>query len=94
VVLECVDRLLEKGYHPEDITLEKVYPSGHGHSGRLDILVEKEEKAFLMIECKTRGKEFEKELKNTQKDGGQLFTYFQNDTKSDYLMLYTSRFNN
>jgi type I restriction enzyme M protein len=60
----------------------------------LDILVEKEGKAFLMIECKTRGKEFEKELKNIQKDGGQLFTYFQNDTKADYLMLYTSHLDN
>lgn len=42
VVLECVDRLLTKGYKPDDITLEKVYPSGHGTSGRLDILVKKE----------------------------------------------------
>ncbi|MDR3168228.1 MAG: hypothetical protein LBU27_00230 [Candidatus Peribacteria bacterium] len=56
----------------------------------MDILVKKEGEAFLMIECKTRGKEFEKELKHIQKDGGQLFTYFQNDTKADYLMLYTS----
>ena len=35
VVLECVNRLLEKGYKPQDIILEKVYPSGHGHTGRL-----------------------------------------------------------
>jgi type I restriction enzyme M protein len=41
VVLECVDRLLTKGYKPTDITLEKTYPSGRGHSGRLDILVKK-----------------------------------------------------
>ena len=39
VVLECVDRLLEKGYKPKNIELEKIYPSGHGHSGNLDILV-------------------------------------------------------
>ena len=39
VVLECVDRLLEKGYAPHCLELEKVYPSGRGHSGRLDILV-------------------------------------------------------
>src|SRR5215510_2082215 len=37
VVLECVNRLLEKGYKPENIVLEKTYPSGHGTSGRLDI---------------------------------------------------------
>lgn len=94
VVLECVDRLLEKGYKPQNIVLEKIYPSGHGHSGRLDILVTKDTKAFLMIECKTWGKEFDKELKNIEKDGGQLFTYFQNDKDSEYLILYTSRLNN
>lgn len=90
VVLECVDRLLEKGYKPEDITLEKVFPSGHGHSGRLDVFVQKEGKAFLMIECKNFGKEYEKELRNIYKNGGQLFTYFQNDTNTQYLMLYAS----
>jgi type I restriction enzyme M protein len=91
VVLECVDRLLTKGYAPKDIVLEKVYPSGHGHSGRLDILVKNGKKTFMMIECKTWGREFEKESANIQKNGGQLFTYFQNDTATDYLMLYTSR---
>lgn len=95
VVLECVNRLLEKGYKPQDITLEKTFKVGHGASGgRLDIFVEKEGKAFLMIECKTFGKEFEKELKNIHKDGGQLFTYFQNDTSTEYLMLYTSNLGN
>jgi type I restriction enzyme M protein len=91
VVLECVDRLLTKGYKANDITLEKIFPSGHGHSGRLDIFIKNGKKAFLMIECKTFGKEFEKELANIQKNGGQLFTYFQNDTNADYLMLYASR---
>ncbi len=91
VVFECVCRLLEKGYKPEDIILEKTFPSGHGHSGRLDIFIKKEGQAFLMIECKTFGKEFEKELKNIAKDGGQLFTYFQNNTNTQYLMLYTSQ---
>ena len=37
VVLECIDRLLEKGYKPENITLEKTWAAGHGTSGRLDI---------------------------------------------------------
>jgi type I restriction enzyme M protein len=91
VVFECVCRLLEKDYKPEDIILEKTFPSGHGHSGRLDIFIKKEGQAFLMIECKTFGKEFEKELKNIAKDGGQLFTYFQNNTNTQYLMLYTSQ---
>lgn len=92
VVFECVNRLLEKGYKPEDITLEKIYPTGHGTSGRLDVLVKKNKRAYLMIECKTWGKEFEKAFKKMQKDGGQLFTYFQQDRDTEYLILYASNF--
>ncbi len=91
VVLECVNRLLEKGYAPKNISLEKVYPSGHGTSGRLDILVSRDdETAYLMIECKTYGAEFDKEFNKLKKDGGQLFTYFQQDKNADILMLYAS----
>ncbi len=91
VVFECVDRLLRKGYQPQNITLEKTWATGHGTSGRLDVLVTKDDgSAFLMIECKTVGAEFDKELKKTQKDGGQLFTYFQQDRATDFLMLYAS----
>lgn len=92
VVLECVDRLLEQGYLPKNITLEKSWRTGHGTSGRLDILVADDKGiAYLMIECKTWGTEFEKELKNLEKNGGQLFTYFQQDKDADILMLYTSQ---
>ncbi len=34
VVLECVNRLLEKGYKPQNIILEKTWGAGHGTSGR------------------------------------------------------------
>ena len=92
VILECVDRLLEKGYQPQHITLEKTWRTGHGTSGRLDILVSKKNgSAYLMIECKTWGAEFEKEFKNLEKNGGQLFTYFQQDKDAEVLMLYTSK---
>jgi type I restriction enzyme M protein len=47
-----------------------------------------------MIECKTWGKEFDKELKNIQKDGGQIFSYFQQDRNAEFIMLYASDFNN
>lgn len=93
VVLECVNRLLEKGYQPQNITLEKTWATGHGTSGRLDILVTRNDgSAYLMIECKTWGAEFDKELKNLERNGGQLFTYFQQDKNADILMLYTSDF--
>lgn len=92
VVLECVDRLLEKEYAPSCIELEKTYPSGRGHSGRLDILVNTPDcQAFLMIECKTWGKEYEKEQKKMLADGGQLFTYYKHAVAAKHLCLYASR---
>jgi len=92
VVLECVDRLLEKGYLPQNIVLEKTWRTGHGTSGRLDILINRDNgSAYLMIECKTWGAEFEKEFKNLERNGGQLFTYFQQDKDADIIMLYTSQ---
>ena len=92
VVLECVDRLLTKGYKPQNIVLEKTWPSGHGTSGRLDICVNREDGTpYMLIECKTFGKEYNKELAKIRKDGGQLFTYFQlSGGKADVLMLYAS----
>lgn len=91
VILECVNRLLEKGYQPENIVLEKVWRTGHGTSGRLDILVTRDDgSAYLMIECKNHGAEFTKEFKNIEKNGGQLFTYFQQDKGAEILMLYAS----
>ena len=39
VVLECVNRLLEKGYSPERLVLEKDYPLGHKTKGKLDVLI-------------------------------------------------------
>ena len=92
VVLECVDRLLTKGYKPQNLILEKTWPSGHGTSGRLDICVNREDgKPYMLIECKTYGKEYNKELARIRKDGGQLFTYFQlSGGKADVLMLYAS----
>lgn len=92
VVLECVDRILEKGYPPERISLEKKWPMGRKEKGKLDILVtDKDDKAYLMIECKTWGEEYEKEKKKMQRDGGQLFSYFQQDKAAQYLCLYASR---
>lgn len=91
VVLECVNRLIEKGYKPQNIILEKTWDTGHGTSGRLDILVTREDgTAYLMIECKTYGAEFDKEFNKLKKEGGQLFTYFQQDKNATILMLYAS----
>ena len=91
VVLECVSKLLERGYKPEKIVLEKSWALGHKGKGFLDILVlDKNGKSFLMIECKTWGKEFDGEKKRTQDDGGQLFSYFVQERNTKYLCLYSS----
>ncbi|OGU57855.1 MAG: hypothetical protein A2X64_10190 [Ignavibacteria bacterium GWF2_33_9] len=94
VVLECVDRVLEKGYPPDRLSLEHKWPMGRKEKGKLDILItDKEDKAYLMIECKTWGGEYENEKKKMQRDGGQLFSYFQQDKAAQYLCLYASRLN-
>lgn len=92
VVLECVDRLLLKGYPPECLSLEHKWPMGRKEKGKLDILVfDNDKKAFLMIECKTWGEEYEKEKKKMLRDGGQLFSYYVQNKATQYLCLYASR---
>lgn len=96
VVLECVDRLLEKGYRPEHIELEKKWTLGHeAKGGRADICVTDDDGNMLfIIECKTAGSEYFKEKKNTITDGGQLFSYWQQERSCKWLALYTANFEN
>ncbi len=95
VVLECVDKLLSKGYQKEHIELEPKWKLGRGASGgKADILVkDKANKPLVIIECKTYGKEYEKEILNMKNDGGQLFSYFAQERATKYLCLYASRLN-
>lgn len=92
VVLECVCRLMEKGYKPEHIELEPKWKLGHGASGgRADILVKDNfDKPLLIIECKTGGSEFQKAWNKTLQDGDQLFSYAQQVSETKFLCLYTS----
>jgi type I restriction enzyme M protein len=93
VILECVDRLLNQGYKPDKIVLEKDWKLGHKEKGCLDIqILDENKKSFLMIECKMWGREYKKEKNNMYNDGGQLFSYFVQDKKTKYLCLYTSIF--
>lgn len=95
VVLECVNRLLEKGYNPNDLHLERKWKVGHGAAGgKADVNVYgKDEKTLLIIECKTWGEEFEKEKKKMEEHGGQLFTYLNQDQNAKFLVLYASKLN-
>lgn len=94
VVLECITRLLDKGYRPEHIELEKEWALGHEKkSGFADILVkDKDGKTLFIVECKTIGSEYKKEFNNTLNDGGQLFSYWQQEGNCKWLSLYASDF--
>ncbi len=61
VVLECVDRLLRKGYQPKHLELERTFPLGHTPvAGRADITVkDRRGKTLFVVECKTFGEEYE-----------------------------------
>ena len=99
VVLECVNRLLEKGYKPASLTLEYGWSGGHSTTDRLDIMVKMDGRSYLMIECKTWDKEYKKEKSNmllTKKVGceeqpkGQLLTYCWHEKTTEFLCLYAS----
>ena len=95
VVLECVNRLLEKGYKAKHIELEPRWRLGRESkkSGKADIIVKNhKDKTYIMIECKTFGDEYKKEWNNMNNYGGQLFSYFQQDKDAKFLCLYTSDF--
>ncbi len=94
VVLDCVCRLLDQGYLPEYIELEKNWKLGHKEKGGLDILIVDQNKhPFLMVECKTWDKEYRKEkYRMLYENGGQIFSYYAQEKETQYVCLYTSMF--
>lgn len=102
VVLECVDRLLSKGYYANHIELEPHWKLGHGtKGGYADIWVrtysdnafdgnDDDKISLLIIECKTSGAKFTEAWNDTLDDGAQLFSYFQQEPATKFLCLYTS----
>lgn len=96
VVFECVARLFEKGYRPEHIELEPRWSLGHGgKSGKADICVKnKDGQPYLcIIECKTADAEYKKEKQNMiNEEGGQLFSYWEQERATKWLILYASDF--
>ena len=93
VVFVCVDMLLEKGYRPEHIYLERTWTLGHTQkSGRADITVfdENGDKVLLIIECKRAGKEYLKARKDLfeNEEGKQLFSYQQQARACKWLQLF------
>jgi type I restriction enzyme M protein len=97
VVLECIHRLLEKGYNPSHIEIEKRWSLGHlQKSGRADICVMNATGTDMLfiIECKTFGNEYDRALDILKQDGGQLFSYYQQEKSTKWLMLYATGYEN
>ena len=105
VVFECVNRLLDQGYKPENIYLEKSWYIGHSSgqsktshfspgtkSGRGDItIIDDEGNVILIIECKTFGKKFNEAWKALRSGSDiQIFTYFAQARSTKWLQLYAS----
>lgn len=97
VVLECITRLLNLGYTPRQLELEKPTPKGHGEAGgHCDIIIQNNEgEVFALIECKTMnstksGDEFSRAWSYMEEDGGQLFNYFNTYRQATALCLYAS----
>ncbi len=90
VVLECVIRLLNKGYKCENIELEKDCGDAKDY---IDILIKDlDGNAYTIIECKTYGTEFKKAISKAKNEGKQIFRYAVQDNNLSYIMLYTSEF--
>ncbi len=88
VILECVNRLLEKGFDPDDLLLT----SGTVKHEKPDIIIlDKVNIPLIAFDCKRWGGDFEEELVNVKKGSGLLFSYFKKHKKVRYLCLYTSR---
>lgn len=94
VQLECVIRLLSKGYNPNCIELEKTYKLGHKDKGRLDICIKRGKQTWALIECKTYGTEYDNEKINVLNDGGQIFSYYAQDRLAEVICIYTSKIEN
>lgn len=94
VVLECVNQLLDIGYSPKDIELEKQYKFGLKFKSYADILIKKNNKTYLIIECKTFGKEYIRAKEHTIKDGDQSFSYLRQEPDVKIVSLYTSKIQN
>lgn len=95
VHLECVTRLLNKGYMAQNIELEKPWQLGH-KPGYLDILVkDKNNKSFLMIDVKHWDKYESTVQSATKNEKDQIFSYLQQEPKTTKaICYYTSRIEN
>ncbi len=88
-VVILIITLIQKGYPAESIELEKRFPSGHRHSGYLDLYISNQE-AVYMIEAK----KYSELLNAADKHPEQLFNYAFEDKKTKLMSYYAYDFKN
>ena len=88
VVLECVNRLIEKGYSRTNISIIK----DSTLQNMPDLIVyDKSGESLLAFDCRQWGTNYENEYTNFKIGKGKLFNYIQTNQKPKILCLYSSR---
>lgn len=80
IILETIDRLITKGYHPEDISLRG--------GQKYDIYINKIDMAIKCLEFEY---EYDSEIKKIKEDSSQISHLFNGESKVKLYCLYTSR---
>lgn len=76
VVFECINRLLEKGYRPEHIEIEKKWALDHDRKGGKGDICKYDidgKNMLQIIECNTYGAKYKKALEILRTDGSQFY---------------------
>lgn len=94
VQLFWVIKLIESGYKPDKIAIEKEVQVGR-KSGYIDIVVYDETNTpFLILDVKKDGEEFEKYASELEFCQGQIASYFSFNTNTKYIGVISAEFHN
>ncbi|MBD3214357.1 MAG: leucine-rich repeat protein [Candidatus Lokiarchaeota archaeon] len=87
VILDCVDKLLRKGYDREDIVI-----IADAKSDEIPniLLMNQSGTHYVAFNCYRWGEKFENALSNFKKKIGSLFNYYEKNIKTRYLCIYSS----
>ncbi|EGQ4201640.1 hypothetical protein FHL66_11570, partial [Staphylococcus pseudintermedius] len=90
--LYWVIKLVESGYPPEKIVIEEKVQLGR-KEGFIDILIlDENDEPFMILDAKTDGKEFDKELRLLKKAKGQVVSYYSYNSKVKYIGIVSAEF--
>lgn len=92
VTLECVNRLLEMGYKPENLVLNKEYPIGSKRPLRVDICLNRDDgSSYLLVKCISEYEEFDVGMKKRIYYRRSLINILKKEISTDLMMLYCSK---